>query len=288
MPREQRLSLSAINLRIHPHNTKKYVQLIKLAAKSKKILPIRGTSHGLLNGAYAIKSGKPEEGIEGEISKFTQIDLKSPWLDTNTSKEANEQDVGKIRIPENLKPNYHRFNYIFYPKKHMFVFQTYSSGNRTLSPGFVLKFLQSLFSTELIKSKFGVVDLTIVPETNTLAKIWKIPQIDKLILTIKRPNPDDFHDEELEFLDEMNMQRISEIKQEHRAIDGQTISPNLRTKILAEIAAKNGSVFAKGKDALGKSIKESTEKHPREDTYYFDPNDTQEAYAVREFARYFL
>ncbi|MCU7932057.1 MAG: DUF4747 family protein [Candidatus Thiodiazotropha sp. (ex Codakia rugifera)] len=288
MPREQRLSLSAINLRLHPHNTENYIQLIKLAAKSKKILPIRGTSHGILNGAYAIKSGKPEEGIEGEISKFTHIDLKSPWLNTKTSKEANEHDVEKISIPENLKPNYQRFNYVFFPKKHKFVFQTYSSGNRTLSPSFVLKFLDSLFSIEAIKTKFGVVDLTVIPETNSLEKIWKIPQIDKLILTINRPNPDDFHDEEIEFLEEMNVQHIREIKQEHRAIDGETITPNTKTRTLAEIAAKNGSVYAKGKDQMGKSIKESTKKHPREDTYYYDPSDTQEAYAIREYARYFL
>ncbi|WP_316368298.1 DUF4747 family protein [Candidatus Thiodiazotropha sp. CDECU1] len=288
MPREQRLSLSAINLCLHPHNPEKYIQLIQLAAKSKQILPIRGTSHGLLNGAYAIKSGKPEEGIEGEISKFTQIDLNSPWLNTKTSKEANEHDVEKISIPENLKPNYQRFNYVFFPKKHKFVFQTYSSGNRTLSPSFVRKFLDSLFSIEAIKTKFGVVDLTIVPETDSLEKIWKIPQIDKLTLTINRPNPDDFHDEEIEFLEEMNIQHIREIKQEYRAIDGQTITPNTKTKTLAEIAANNGNVYAKGKDQMGKPIKESTKQHPREDTYYFDPNDTQEAYAIREYAKYFL
>ncbi|MCG8093629.1 MAG: DUF4747 family protein [Candidatus Thiodiazotropha endolucinida] len=288
MAHEQRLSLAAINITIHPHTSMRYVELIKHAAKTKEIVKIRGTSHGLLNGAYNIKRGKPEEGIEGEVSKFTQIDVNSRWLNTDTSKEAVDDDVKKVIIPENLKPNYEHFNYIFYPRKHLFVFQTYSSGGKQLSPNFMLKFLDSLFSLEKIKERFNTVDLTIVPDKDSLNKIWKIPRLEKLVMTIKRPNPDDFDDEEKEYLEEMNSQNTREIKLEHSSISGRSITPNERTKILARIAANNGVVSAKGKDQLNKPIEESTKAHPRVINRYYDSGSILEAIAVREYSKEFL
>lgn len=284
MSKEQKITVSAINIRVHPHKPDIYLRLFKDAFSLKRPVQIRGNTHGLLNGTFPMRRGKAIEGIEGEISRFTHIDPTGHWLNTETYEPADEAARKAIVIPDNLKPNYVGFNYAFFPASHIFIVQTYSKGV-SFSVSMAHKFLDNLFSVPEIQDEYGVVDLTVVPETDALSKIWKIRHIESLLIKIQRPNADDLDDAERAFLAAMNKEHVSELVEERKAIKGTSIAPSEGTKVLARIAERNGLVKAHGKDESGHPVDESTAEHPLSEPHYFDPDATNEAMFFQDVAR---
>jgi len=48
------------------------------------------------------------------------------------------------------------------------------------------------------------------------------------------------------------------------------LEPDGEIRVLAEVAAENGYVEGKGRDANNQEVKESTKDHPRMDVFHFD------------------
>lgn len=279
-----RLSVAAINIRVHPHEPKIYDDLLRAAFSLKMPIKVFGDQHMLLS---SLRSKAEEDVVYGTIAKFTDIDFKQPWYNFETSDAAKDSEVKSVKIPPNLRPNYSAFQFAFHLKKHLFLFECYGDGKQ-MSPSLVNKFLSELFEMPKIVKKFGVVDLTIEPKEETLSAIFKMATLHHLELMILRPNPDDFQDDEDSVLEELNKQNAGKLTKSYTAIDGKSLRPNEATKKLAQIAARNGRVDAKGKDANGKPIKESTTAHPRIITEYFDPDMMGASVAFKKAVRDFI
>jgi hypothetical protein len=85
-------------------------------------ITVRGDQRMLLQ--YVDFSRAADQGlITGSIARFVEIDPNTPWFDFVKLDVAADEDVEKIEIPENLRPNYRSFYFEFFVREHMFVYE---------------------------------------------------------------------------------------------------------------------------------------------------------------------
>jgi len=270
MGREKKIEMGAINITIHPHSPRKYVELFKKVKKLKSIQHIHSDKYGLLTTVmYLDKEEGETSPLTGDLRRFTNINVEGQWFNTKTSDNAEKNDLEKINIPNNLKPNSSRFSYIFFPKEHIMFYECYYDGH-TLGPNNAVTLMDKLFNDSQLADEFGKVEVTHIPCIDELSKALGMHRLESLELLISRPNPDDQSDAERRVLRRMNEMHVAEQTQQYKAIPGQSITIDQDLKILANIAAKNGEVTAKGKDDLSKPQIYATSRHPWKDKFYYN------------------
>ncbi|MGR6871160.1 DUF4747 family protein [Pseudomonas sp. HK3] len=275
MPNKRSLTISALNITMHPHSAAKYISLIKKAEQSKTAIRVAGDTYlQLVKGIYNIDAKNIENGIYGEIAKYTDISKDATWLNLQTESAAEEKDMKAVSIPPNMKPNYGGFTFVFYPKVHQFYFEQ-KNGSFQLSPNYVHTLLKGLFALEHIQEEFNKVDVTVMPYKDKVTEILNIFELKNLKLNITRPNPDDFgDDEDIEVFKLLDAQNIETQIIENRAVKGKSITPSENMKKLARIAANNGFVEGSGKDQQGIPVSDSTKSHPFKLVSIYDPAKT--------------
>lgn len=264
------LSIAAINITIQPHSPQKYISLFKAAEDTKKAIRVSGDVYlQLVRGIFHIDINNPENGIYGDIAKYVDIPPDTKWLNLDTEAEAEENDLKAVSIPENMKPNYNPFAFVFYPKTHQFFYES-RNGNYRLSPKYVEKLLRGVFQLPEIEKRFGKVDVTVIPQDDTVEQILSIHKLTTLSLRLTRPNPDDFGDDE-EILEILDSQNIGVQDVVNKAVKGRTIKPSSVTKKLARVASRNGYVEGSGYDNEGNPVSDSTKSHPFTLGYAYQP-----------------
>lgn len=287
---QARIDAGAINLRIREkHVTSEYIRLFEAAykhqEKRKKPIKIRGDQYAVIGKPVVFEPEKGEQALYGLIHKFSQIDMDGNWYNFETGSEAGTEETGEIHVPEHLKPNYKRYYFVFYPGKHRFVFQCKGPGNTAISPSSIKLFLEGLLGQEGLLKEFGKVDLTIEPTVDALEKIIRIRRIVHFDMEIFRPNPDDLGDIEDEILDDLRSQEAEKVNVSYSAEKGGGLKLSDRTKSIAEVAASNGYVKAKGRDANNKPVSESTLAHPLVEKSYYNVNTQLEVNAFKQLAK---
>ena len=278
MAKDKKIVVGALNITMQPHSQARYVELIRAASRLKKPAKIYGDQYGLLVGARKLDTSSEVSPLSGDIYKFATIDFDSEWFNTSTNQFASLDELEDVNLPEYLKPNSSRFSYIFYPKNHILIYEGYYDGN-TLSPLNAVRFFENMFNAQSIKRRFGQIDVTHEPESDALDKALQMEHKDKISMIIKRPNPDDLAGAEREVL-----KRLRAINAERQEISYKAASPDgleldKEVETLARVAARNGDVYVKGKDAENRPQEFSTKKHPLLETEYYDP-DSEISFSV--------
>jgi hypothetical protein len=119
---------------------------------------------------------------------------------------------------------------------------------------------------------FEEINVVVSPSSESLDRIFKLPNLRKLEININRPNPDDLDAEEDKIFKKLDNQNAKKQEFVLTAIPKQGIVPDKDTKILARVAANNGSVMATGYDAEEQRVFISTEDHPWEHTVQYNPD----------------
>lgn len=277
MARPRKVEVSAINVRVHTrHSPDEYISLFKAAYELDKAVRVHGDQY-LLLANMGSRDEKGDDNLYGWLAKFTDIDFGARWFNIEKHKPADPEDLSAVRIPKELRPNFASFRFVLFPKEHIFAFETFSEG-KTLSPNAVETLLQELFQMRGLNNRYGEVDLTIVPTTDSIANILKIKTLRKLSLRIRRPN--DLSGERKRVFNRMNTQNIGEWNQTFVAADDKSIAPSEEVKTMAHIAADNGVVQGIGKDEKNRRVEESTQAHPLKVTEPYSPDveDKREAF----------
>jgi len=258
----RKIEISALNIAMHaPHSAQKYIQLF-LSARRKNILIQLGTVHGAILGSAASENkDDPKKFIVGEIYRFIRIDPKEPWFNIKTSEPATEQEMGKVKIPDNLLPNLRRIEYVFDPQKHRLWFVS-SDRKDQMGPSMAAEFFQTLFDRVCVEDGFPKVEVTPFPDQEALDTMLSLPQLDFIRISLTRPNPDDAEELDARFLKRLEDQGIERWNQELRATAGQTIRPDAETSGVISVASRNGFVEVEGRDGEGNRYSESTVAKP--------------------------
>lgn len=245
MARAKKLTYGAVNITMHPHSPEKYVELFRMARKNASNVNLRGDSFATLSYFYPYKKGQViSEPFEGEILKYTDIDVNGDWFDIVKKDIASDEEKERINIPDNLKPNVARFSFVFLPASHLLVYEMQDK-SRHLTSRQIESFLNGIFSHEGIIEKFGKVNVTILTEPDSVERMLSLKGITCINMVTRRPNPDDLASAESVMQKRFKrFKRIGVIEEDktYKSERGQEIKPDGELKQDALIASRNGEV----------------------------------------------
>jgi hypothetical protein len=274
MARKRGYSVSGINIRVHKrdHSPKNYSQMWKIFAAQRRSVLHANTA--LMIGDIRLQDeNDPESPIYGYLYRFLDIKREDPWFDIESHKQADQKDVNRVLIPENLKAALKEIPYYFDVKEHKLYFVR-SEMQTGVSPWMVLKLIQSLGSADEVVKTFGKVDATVLTDQSKLEEIYKWQVIKTLEVSIERPNPTDFDDEQ-EVFRRMKERGVSEETFGYKkAPEADSIVPDDEIKAIVAVGADNGKVYAKGIEVTGKPAEISSKDIPRIERSEYDHNTT--------------
>ncbi|OFC70081.1 DUF4747 family protein [Alteromonas confluentis] len=272
--KRKKMSYGAINITTHPHSPRTYVDLFEAAYSMKKPIKVYGDTHILMTSCAPEKLGK-EKFLLGEIYKFTQIDMDSNWFNLDTNTYASDDEVGQVKIPDNLFPNSQKFTFVFYPEQHLIFYESYVSGHR-LAPSLAVNFFKYLFASEKLVEKFGDVDVVHVPSADVYNEMMRLPIKTVIEMDIRKPNPDTFAKTANKVKQRMQNINAASMQQTYKAEKGESLEVDEEITLFSRLAAKTGELFIKGRDALNKVVTYSTKKHPMiiDSTYDVDHSNS--------------
>lgn len=266
MARKRTINLAVLNIKTQPHTTEKYLELFETTFKLRQPGKIRGDDWGMIGTLYNSRDESGPGILFGEIYKFLNIDPRGEWLDLNQGIPINADEEDAIPpVPEHMKPNLRKIEFIFYPDLHRLCFET-----KFISPGSLRKLMNILLSHPFIMDRFGEVDISLETTREAIQMILQIPRLTQLDIDVTLPNDDVLSDLSEKIYDRLKNQNVRRIDQTVTSTDDEGIKPDEETKAFMDIARSNGRVRAKGYE--GKEIIErSTEDHPLRKKYYYNP-----------------
>jgi len=270
LARLRKIEAAALNIKIHPHTTSKYVELFDKADQLSHHVKIWDKYYGTIGWLRPIDESDPEAGIEGEIYKYLNIDPTKQWFDKkkNQSVKVDNKD-NPPPIPDSLKPHLQEIYFVFFPKKHRLFFEA-----NNISPKSALKLFDGLFHHPDITKEFGIPDIHVESSRETIEKILQIKKLAILEIQIALPNPDDNgRSDEEKVLERMLGERARTVFERKTAFKGESLKPDDNTKIMMKVATSNGKVYAEGYSESDVRVVESTENHPLRDKDYYNPDE---------------
>lgn len=270
MARKRKLTIGVVNITIHPHSPERYVELLKDAVNLKLTASIGNLQSALINkvSPYEVGAKGKSPLLSGTFVRFQNIDTEGDWFDVLSSEIAQAEDLAKVNIPANLKPNTILYDFVFFPEVHKLFYEMESKDSK-ITPIQMESALRSILNSPELEEKYGRVEVTNIPETDKLIQALALKSISNIKLLITRPNADHFADLERQFLNQMNSENVGEIVIEKRAVKGESITVTDNLRDTAKIAEKNGYAEIKGHDEKGIPISFSTKSHPLKITDYF-------------------
>ncbi|WP_407259404.1 DUF4747 family protein [Klebsiella pneumoniae] len=252
----------------------KYVELFRMARKNSENINLRGDSYATLSFFYPYKKGQSaNEPFEGEVLKFTDIDVEGDWFNIVKKDVASDEEKGKIVIPENLKPNVARFSFVFLPASHLLVYEMQDK-SRNLTPRQMSLFITGIFSNEKIIKKFGKINVTILTEPESVQRMLALKGITCINMVTRRPNPDDLAS--AESIMQKRFKRIGVIEEDktYKSERGQEIKPDVELKQDALIASRNGEVSIRRVNEFGLVEVHASSDAPLQRVEPYDPDVT--------------
>jgi hypothetical protein len=254
------IEVAALNLVASPHPAEIYLRLLNHVAH--KEVPLWGSDWAKITEPRVI-DGRDNDFF-GEILIWTHIDTEIPWINKETDTEATVEEMQPVvdALPENLEPNFRPFTYVLNQAEHIVLIEIKNELGQRLSPKRAKRMFDRLF--ENLSADFPEVDVTVIPEEESLERILAIKRLRKLEIFIKRPNPDDLGDDYKRVMDGLEAegarsQKIEKVK----AAKKPSLTPSNETRRLAIIGSTNGYVSGEGRDESGARVFESTEQHPK-------------------------
>jgi hypothetical protein len=257
---DTRIEVAALNITASPHPSGIYLKLLQVVAGTE--VALWGSDRAKITDPRPIDGN--DDAFFGEILIWAHIDTEGPWINKDTDTEATPEDMEAVveALPENLEPNFRTFTYVLNHSAHIIVFECRNEAGQRLAPKRARRMFGMLF--EGLPADLPEVDVTVIPEEESLERILSIKRLRKLDIFISRPNPDDLGDDFKRIMDGLlaegaRSQKIEKIK----AAKQPTLRPSEETRRLATIASMNGYVSGEGRDESGASVFESTEGHPK-------------------------
>lgn len=256
------ITISALNIAMHaPHSAQRYVDLLWETRRSRRVVglgELHGAMLGHLNGKKTHERGMI---LTGEIYRFVKIDPDMPWFDLTKSEAATDDELAKINIPTHLLPNLQRIEFCFLPEKHRLWFISRDRKD-SLSPLVATKFFQTLLDHICIQFNFPKVEVTAIPDSDSIETLLSTHRIDRIELELVRPNPDDNHSTEARWKAKLERLNARKIRTEIAAANSDGLVLNQEDKDDAKAIANNGSVRIVGANADGTKVDESTINRP--------------------------
>lgn len=262
MARMRSFEVGGLNIRVHTrHETDEYVKFWNALYKNRATA-LYGNDALMIGEARSENPDDPEAPITGYFYKFLNIDPNEPWFDIAQRKPATDEDISKVSIPDNLKPNFKFVPYVFLPKKHRLYFVTKASSSDAMASSTVHRLLSKLVLRNEIAEHFGDVEIAVLTDREEIEELLKWQIIKTLEIFIERPNALE-HEDEADVLDRLNrLGAGSERIIIKKASDAVTLEPDEGLRKLSLVAADNGEVRVSGTNTKGVRDHASSKNFP--------------------------
>ncbi|CAD7377128.1 DUF4747 family protein [Xanthomonas arboricola] len=249
------IEVGAINVVLQPHSPEIYENWVRTIFRLRLKAAVHGNRFGALSQLY--RTGA-DEGVtlQGVVSTFVHFDKDLPWYNDETSKDATPQDLGKVSLPEHLRPDHKRCNFAFDTKRHLFLFEA-DARRGGLTPRLMLRLLERFAKEPRIAAKFGLAKLTVVPDTRAVEEILEWGSLKKLVIATSLPNPD-FADAAFSDLEDWMSAQGAETFRQELGSSQPDLVPDEETKNLARIASEHGYIEATGIGENNRVVRLST------------------------------
>lgn len=274
MARELKLSVGALNVRLHPHSPELYDQYLQALYSLKQPVKLRGERYGMIT---LLDRREIDDGIiHGMVRTFTKIDFSGQWFDEQSLDAAAPDLLEQIIIPKHAHPNSAAFRFAFNVKKHTLTFEHYSSGKYLVAKAAFMLF-RTLSDMNDIISRFGAVSISIMQDKSTLDRIFKLTRLKRITFILDRPNPDIWSDDLEDQLDaHLGAVHAQRLAVTYTAPSGGSLTETPSLRRLGDSALNNGEVEASGYDGRA-HVAISTIDNPRFDQASYDPDAETEA-----------
>lgn len=266
MGRKQKFQAVVLSVRIPDDKDRNYPALLKKIYDLKKSVQV-------YSGVGMALTSFNETSHQGTISKFSIIEIEGDWFDESGFGPASEEDLKKISIPTNLKPNLISKPIYLDDKDHLIAIMTYSVG-KSISPNHIQKFFRTVVSLPEIVNDFGAVQIDLFKDSDEIEALMRIKTLKEIKIVVSRPN----HimaglAKELE--DALKAENADELTRTIKSKDKDYLEPGLQTQALGLLAAENGSVSVKYEEE-GASISSNSESKPLVKTIISDDPEMTE------------
>lgn len=271
MARKRRFEVGGLNIRVHTDHTPQEYKRFWFSLYENRATSIYGSTVFMIGEARSENDGDPLAPITGYVYKFLNINTDDPWFDISRNKPATDEDVSKVSIPGNLKPNLKFIPYVFLPSTHKLYFVSKASGD-SMAPQTAYRFLSKLVLRKAIIEEFGEVDITTLTDQKKVEDFWKWRVIKSLEIFIQRPNALE-HEDEADVLERLDQLKAGSVRSEwKKASDATTLEPDERLKKISAVAADNGEVRIAGNNAEGIPDHASSKDFPMHEPGAYSPN----------------
>lgn len=271
MARKRSFEVGGLNIRVHTEHSPEEYKRFWLSVFENRAKSLYGSTVFMIGEARSEDDNDLAAPITGYVYKFLNINRDDPWFDINRNKPASDEDISKVSIPNNLKPNLKFIPYVFLPSTHKLYFVSKASGD-SMAPSTAHRILSKLVRREEIVEKFGEVDITILTDQKKVKDFWDWQVIKSLEVFIQRPNALE-HEDEADVLERLDQLSAGSVRAEWKKAHGaQTLEPDDRLKKISTVAADNGEVRIKGKNAKGIPDHASSKDFPMHERGTYEPN----------------
>lgn len=266
MARKQKFQAVVLSVRIPDDKERNYPRLLK------KIFDLRKSAQVYPGVGMALTSFD-EKTRQGTISKFSIIEVDGEWFDERGFGPASEDDLKKISIPENLRPNLVSKPLYLDEKDHLISVMTYSAG-KSISPTQIEKFFRAVVSLPQVVEEYGAVQIDLFKDAEQIEALLKLSTLKELKITISRPN----HIPEgviREIEESLKAENADEMTRTIKSKDKDFLKPSQHTQALGVLAAENGSVSVKYEED-GATLAANSENKPLIKTVVSDDPEVTE------------
>lgn len=255
---EQLLEFGILNIAAQPHGPRTYRDLLMKSANRE--VKFWGDLNAAIREPREVQNGI----LQSEIVIGTELDLREPLIERTSLREISADDAG-VRLSAKHLYNGRVFLYTFVEETHLLIFQTKNELGKYLSPNRAKKIFSQLFSNVDGDKGGPYVEVTVVPEDNTLERLLNINRIDRVEISLRRPNPADINPSDTAAIlaDLIQQGAKSQDIILTRASDAQNIELSDENTKRARVAQFNGFVSVNGLDENGERFFGSTQSYPK-------------------------
>lgn len=270
---------AVINIVAHPHPEGIYRKIFESAAKSNKGVRYFSNRFARLGPVSGVKSGI----FSGRLYTWLELDTDANVIRKTELEESPFVESG-VEIPDDIGLESRIFYYGFNIERHQLFVEAKNDDGQTISPNQAARAFSSVLSA--VADEFvSELNVQTMPSSDSVERVLGLKAIKKIEMRLERPNPDDHSEKKrkiLEKLDQMNAKQQEITLSKARGRETLKLDPDYR--LLADVAAENGWLVAKGQNLDGKKQELSTRDYPRVVSHDLEAGSSSLA-AVRSVAR---